>query len=202
MAGRLIGLGGYAGVGKDAVANILENEHGFTNVGAYSLGVHECLLTLNPHVKVAGDDYVRYAELWIEYSDPGRGFEDPYAEFKKVGEVRHLMQIMGTEVGRNMIGENVWVAMKWTRDIGPVLLGGGDVVLTGVRYQNEIDLIREVSHRAPTATGHAWWVYRPGFGPINAHTSDNALDDRDFDSVIFNDGTLEDLVRIVGVHLT
>jgi hypothetical protein len=37
------------------------------------------------------------------------------------------------------------------------------------------------------------WINRPGFGPVNEHISDNALDATDFDLIVCNEGSIEDL---------
>ena len=51
MTGQLIGIGGYAGSGKDAVADILEDSHGF--YGTFmSQPLNAALCRLNPQVEV------------------------------------------------------------------------------------------------------------------------------------------------------
>jgi hypothetical protein len=87
---------------------------------------------------------------------------------------------MGTEVGRMLFGENVWVDIA-DRKIQAI---EGPVVITDVRFENEAEYVR--SHG-----GEVWWVYRSGVGPVNSHASDNI--DFATDLIVPNDGTLEDL---------
>ena len=178
MTGRLIGIGGYAGTGKDAVATILEDSHGF--YGTFmSQPLNAALCRLNPQVEVRRGEVFRYVDLINQLG---------YTKAKELPEVRRLLQAMGTEVGRDMFGQTIWV------DLMEQTLAAhkpdDDVVVTGIRFPNEASMIRELG-------GELWWVYRPGYGPVNSHSSDNTLSLRHFDRVVVNDGTLEDLEQLV-----
>ena len=178
MTGRLIGIGGYAGTGKDAVATILEDSHGF--YGTFmSQPLNAALCRLNPQVEVRRGEVFRYVDLINQLG---------YTKAKELPEVRRLLQAMGTEVGRDMFGQTIWV------DLMEQTLAAhkpdDDVVVTGIRFPNEASMIRELG-------GELWWVYRPGYGPVNSHSSDNSISLRHFDRVVVNDGTLEDLEQLV-----
>ena len=109
MTGRLIGVGGYAGTGKDAVATILEDSHGF--YGTFmSQPLNAALCRLNPQVEVRRGEVFRYVDLINQLG---------YTKAKELPEVRRLLQAMGTEVGRDMFGQNVWI-------------GGGAIICPGV----------------------------------------------------------------------
>ncbi len=172
----LVGIGGHAGTGKDTVADFFVSELGFVSLGSFSVGLNECLLTVNPLVACN----VRYAEL---FRDCG-GYEG-YAQFKEHAEVRRLLQAFGHDVGREMIDKNVWVDLK-KREILAKQATGNKVVVTSIRYPNEIEMIKKLD-------GKTVWVSRPGFGPINSHASDNSLSRYDFEFEILNVRTLEDL---------
>ncbi len=76
--------------------------------------------------------------------------------------------------------EDVWVK---------ALLDGGmpaRLAISDVRFPNEADAIRAFG-------GLVVRVERPGVGPINGHESEIALDGYDFDLVVVNDGTLDEL---------
>ena len=69
------------------------------------------------------------------------------------------------------------------------LLDGGmpaRLAISDVRFPNEADAIRAFG-------GLVVRVERPGVGPINGHESEIALDGYDFDLVVVNDGTLDEL---------
>lgn len=182
MVARLVTVSGYATSGKDSVADILVEEFGWYKT-YMSKPLEQALLTLNPWVPWTGGDpqtntyWARYSELHARVG---------YDESKKNPEVRRLLQTLGTEVGRKMFGEDTWL------DIVDVeaqnkLASGINVVVTGVRYPNELAKFFRWSRSMSV------WVDRPGVGPVNDHSSDNTLTPDEFDVVCNNDGTLEDL---------
>ena len=93
-------------------------------------------------------------------------------------EVRSLLQRFGTQVGRMILGENVWVDTA-LRDLSK------RTVFTDVRFPNEADAIR-------SRHGIVIRVERSGVGPVNSHPSETGLDHYSFDVVIQNDGTIEE----------
>ena len=180
---RVVGLGGYARSGKGAVASILER-HGWYRT-FMSKPLHEAMLALDPIVFMNhwDDTNMRYSELI-----GSRGYEKAKAEFS---EVRRLLQVLGTEVGRKILGEDTWIdvieaelADAWVADPNQ------PQVITGIRFPNEIDMIRSLG-------GDLIWVERPGFGPANGHSSEQALDIGDFDYTLVNGGDLAGLEEIV-----
>ena len=60
-------------------------------------------------------------------------------EAKKTEEVRRLLQIFGTEIGRSLLGENIWVELA-TRN----LESSKNYVFTDVRFPNEADKIKNL----------------------------------------------------------
>lgn len=187
---RLYGLGGFAGSGKDAFADLITARRGFYKT-YMSKPLEEALLRVNPWLPLTIPEFIaRFdtrhlglrlvrARVWIRYRDLHAGVG--YVESKREPEVRELLQRLGTEVGRDMFGENVWVDAM-LRDI---LSQDDDTLVTGIRFRNEIEAIRSNG-------GVAVWVER-GLAPVNAHVSDNSLAPDDFDVVIDNTGTLGDL---------
>ena len=174
--GNLIGLGGYAYAGKDAFADVLEK-----NLGWYktymSKALRESLETLNPIVGLDVRDHILRFKEAIEILG--------YEEAKKLPEVRALLQRMGTEVGRKLWSEDFWVDLCF-KDAVKQLEAGRNVVITGIRYPNELFAIQSLS-------GTSVWVTRPENHAVNEHSSDNSLTPEDFDYTFKNEGTLEDL---------
>ena len=77
--------------------------------------------------------------------------------------VRERQQALGV-AARNHIGEDVWVdalASQWQP--------GGRYVVKNVRFPNE-------ARRILDAGGHVYRVDRPGYGPVNGHISETALE--------------------------
>lgn len=182
---RLIGLSGYAQSGKDTVGSILVENHGFTRV-SFADKLRECLYALNPLVGCS-TGYLKPDE-----TAPVQHFVDKFGwEWTKANTgSRELLQRLGTEVGRNILGENVWVdaALKG-------LDWNGSYVVTDVRFPNEYDAIT-------ARLGAVWRIERPGTEPVNAHPSETALDDRVFDLYLHNEGSIEDLEVMVDSIIT
>lgn len=85
---------------------------------------------------------------------------------------------------RGIIGADVWIRAALAR------VTSGRTVITDVRYPNEVEAVRSIG-------GVVVKVERPGFEPL-PNVADQALADFDeWDAVICNDGTVEDLARKV-----
>lgn len=194
----LVGLGGKLRSGKDEVADRL-SLYDFVKLGM-SDALHEAMLKIDPYVPVEIElgklqrwlmrvifrrdetvfDFERYSSICARVG---------YVEAKTNPEVRRLLQKLGTDVGRNMIGENVWVNIM-ARKIDDHRGAGHPVVVTGVRFRNEVAMIEELG-------GRAVWVDRPGIqAPTEgtaAHASENSVSEGDFSVTLLNDSTLESL---------
>ena len=177
----LIGIGGRLASGKDSIADYLSDAHGWQKMGM-SDPLHQSMMTLNPIVNMTHHHLVeelttvRYAELTVQ---------EGYTLAKENFEYRRLLQVFGTEVIRELFGNSVWVDFARKRVL-ECIGKQENVILTDLRYPNEIDLVRELG-------GSAWWVDRPGFNTAGEHTSENSVNEDDFDVTISNSGTLEDL---------
>lgn len=182
---RIIGITGYARHGKDTVARVLVRELGYTRVGLADI-MKAALLVLDPMVYVSNDPLDAGTETAVErLSDriEAQGWEGA----KTLPEVRRLLQVFGTEVGRNMLGEDVWIgaAVKATKGFY-----GSErkIVFSDIRFQNEADFIRR-------NRGEVWKVVRPDFdnGVPTTHASEREIATLRADWVIPNDGTKSQL---------
>lgn len=170
----LIGLHGYARSGKDSVGAVLIDKYGFTRV-ALADAVRDAVYALNPLIP------------WRSYAIPCTVQEavDAFGwdELKATDEGRRLLQAMGTEVGREIFGKNVWLDIA-AKKIDAVT---GPVVVTDIRFDNELLWLGKWTDSVSAK------VARPGYGPVNGHSSDAGIKDHYFDYHIKNDGSLEDL---------
>jgi len=185
----IVGIGGRLANGKDEVADYLVREHGWIKMGM-SDPLHEAMMKLDPIVTattVQYDQYDRSSLFTQTYSELTR--EEGYIRAKNNKEYRRLLQVFGTEVMRDMFGENVWVDIARKR-IKMTHQGDINVILTGIRYENELRLIDELG-------GVSWWVERPGFENRSSHASESTLSFEDFDVVLMNDGSLADLYLVI-----
>jgi len=102
---------------------------------------------------------------------------------------RKLLQLLGTEAGREIIHPNIWVNAlfaDYSKD--------SNWIITDVRFPNEAKAIKDKG-------GILIRINRPQYldnGLVirkNEHLSETSLDDYDkFDYVIENDGTVQDLI--------
>lgn len=176
---KLIGFGGRFAAGKDAAADHLVEAHGWLKTGM-SEPLHTAMLALDPLIPISAP----YASSHVRYSELVRRVG--YTTAKENEEVRRLLQVLGTEIGRKMFGENVWVDIA-AHNISELLDLGIDVAITGIRYLNEVDMIHNLG-------GTLIWIDRPSESeavvPGLAHISE-ALTSEHFDEIIVNDSTLE-----------
>lgn len=166
----IIGLSGHAGAGKDSVGRILVDQ-GYVRVSLAD-GVREAVYRLNPECN----------------SVPVRNIVDLFGWEKAKREapaIRELLQVMGSEVGRAMFGNDCWIK-RADRKI-EALPNTAKVVITDIRFPNEALWVRKMG-------GAVVNVVRPGIKAVNDHASEVALPDNLIDATLDNDGTLDDLV--------
>lgn len=174
----VLGLSGWARAGKDTVADYLVAEHGFVKL-SFAAPMRTSLEALNPIVglsrKLGGTTTMRLDSVIHEWGWDGYK-ESPYGD-----EMRALMQRFGTEVGRNIFGQNFWVdqAMKLAQQ-------HNKVVFSDLRFKNEAQAVLD-------AGGDAWRITRTGVEAVNDHISEHDLDDFPFSTHINNDGDIEKL---------
>jgi hypothetical protein len=220
-------VGGRLTSGKDAFADHLVANHGFIKLGMSDV-LAEALYTLNPWVQVTADTsplfkkYIRqHVPIWVRIASSilfeGTHFfkyrdlidELGYVDTKKATEARELLQRLGTEVGRELLGENIWVdaVKKKILDLQDVAARneyalGEKIVVTGVRFPNELNLVEQLRYGGPVrrqwGEANSIWVERPSLPPLDPdpskrHASEGSVKAQDFDYVLMNDGTLEDL---------
>ncbi len=188
-------VGGRLASGKDTFADHLVEKHGFVKLGMSDI-LAEALYRLNPWIEqgprpidvksyVSWPSHVRYQQIVDRLG---------YVEAKKYPEARRLLQQLGTEVGRQLLGEDIWVQGA-ARRIDAALLAGHQVVITGIRYENELGLDKYI--KAWPAAVTSIWVDRPQEldAAAAAHSSEQ-LDDEHFEYLVNNYGTLEQLYQV------
>lgn len=173
---KLIGFTGYARSGKDTAAGFLCSELGYSRV-AFADALREMALAVDCYVDMRPDFAVgepkprRLSELVDEL-----GWESA----KKFPDVRRLLQRLGTEAGREILGDTVWIDLA----VGKAAKITGPVVVSDVRFPNEVDAIHANG-------GIVVRVERPGCEPALGHVSDAGQGELDVDVTITNDSTLE-----------
>lgn len=217
--GKLVGLGGELRAGKDEAADHLVKKHGFVKMGMSDV-LNEALQKIGPNgpwvrlsrnVVLADTDRIwRYKGDFIRYGTLLATVG--YVAAKEHIDVREYLQGLGTEVGREMIDQDVWVKMAEAR-IRDHWAQGKDVVITAMRFPNELDMLKRLG-------GHSVWIARSaskrlestgdvgtpengfkaadgGNAGVTAHKSETSVSRDDFSYTIHNEGTLKELYRMV-----
>jgi hypothetical protein len=185
--GRLIGMTGFPGAGKDSFADLLVEKHGWVKL-AWADPLYEMAIATNPILFIYKCIPVRLK--WLV----GR---IGWTRAKLHPQVRRYLQILGTECVRDNLGEDVFVGAL-SRKIDDLLYKGIDVVISGCRFDNEIEAIT-------TRGGIIVRVNRESRkrrkkrGRKKEHIADSGRVFKKAHMTFENDGTLEDLGRFASV---
>lgn len=144
----IVGLSGKARSGKDYLARTVVVPQGYLP------------LSLANHFKIsaaAKNPLLLIQELW---------------ETDKSDEMRRFLQEEGTERGRNVYGENIWLrhAELWMYYFG--LFGMTKFVFPDLRFENEVEWVQGLGGRVFRIQGRGGLT-----GDAAAHPSETALDD-------------------------
>lgn len=166
----IVGIIGFAHVGKSQVAQTLIDEYNFTLI-KFADGLKNMLRAIG------------LTEEEIE----GQLKEKPC---EKLGgqTPRHAMITLGTDWGRKLIHEDLWV-LAWRKYA--LESTTERIVVDDCRFLNEAGMIRRLG-------GVIWHVERPGYGPVKHHQSELEHLQIRTDALLKNDGSvdqLKDLVR-------
>jgi len=185
----IIGICGLIGSGKGTVADILVEEHNFKKLSfadALKDGVAAMFSWNRADLEGDTQDSREFRELpdlfWT-------------SETGKTITPRLVLQLVGTECMRNGFFDGIWVSIvkqKLLQDIN------ANWVIPDTRFPNEINMIHQVG-------GKVWQVKRGqdpewfeplrenNIIPTDVHPSEYEWVRSNFDQVIENEGTLEDL---------
>lgn len=160
----VVAFTGVAGSGKSTATKYLVERHGYTLV------------------KFAGPlkDMMRVIGLTEEEIE-GSLKEKP-CNLLAGKTPRHAMQTLGTEWGRNSIGDGFWINL-WRERVVEILGQAGRVVIDDCRFDNEAKAIRKLG-------GDIYKIEGRG-GIAGGHVSENGCGDQDLS--IANEGSIEEL---------
>jgi hypothetical protein len=178
----IVALIGAKRSGKDTVGRILCEERGFARVSIAD-NIRAAAYALDPII-----GYNLSTEQLMSLAD----FVDKLGWFEAQNhpEVRNTLQRMGREMVLPTFGEDAWFNLALKQ--GSALVNSGNVVITDFRYCHEVDDFH-YHYRADYKCA-VWMVERPGFaGDPDGHPSEHEWKVADYDAVITNDGTLEEL---------
>ena len=169
---KIIGITGRARSGKDTLASFLVDHHHFGRV-ALADPLREFIADITG---------LEYHELL-----DGPAKEEPIAWLGGKSP-RQMMQTLGTEWGREMVDDGIWLAVCGRRIERLKREGFVGVVVPDIRFDNEAEFIRSKG-------GVVVEVRRDGAAAVSAHASEAGISEHLIDYCVHNNGTLLDLAR-------
>jgi len=159
---RLIGLTGPAGCGKNLVASMVPDA-----------------------VVIQLADPI-YAALSAILGIPDTVLRQRATKEKPIDWLgkspRQLLQTLGTDWGRTLVDEDIWLRIARRRIEELAASGAAAVVIADVRFDNEARMVQEMG-------GEVWGVDRGPTAEVSPHVSEAGLSPGMVDRVIDNTGT-------------
>lgn len=164
---KLIGLAGPAYCGKDTVGKILREQFP-VRTASFADPIRDMLRkTFNLTAEHFYGSLKEVPLPWLNKSP------------------RQLMQTLGTEWGRGLVHEDLWLMLA-EQKIKQYHDSGYHAAITDCRFENEATRIRQ-------AGGVIWHIQRGDVKSVSAHKSEAGVAYRFGDTIIDNNGTLEQL---------
>jgi hypothetical protein len=191
MAYRIIGLNGKKDSGKDTAGAYLVERCGYTRVSfAVPLKVSAAAsLGLPPDPETFEEwknDPCARVQLLI-YAGDEHSEDD--AEVVVDISVREYLQFYGTEGHRDVFGADFW-----TRQLIEALDANENYVITDSRFVNECSAVRD-------AGGTIIEIVRDSSDTADAHASEDSLPKELVDTVLYNNGSIEDLYKTLDAYM-
>ncbi len=180
-----VALTGLARSGKDTVGRILVDQYGYRRV-SFADGVRQVALAIDPMVG-GGRLPLSTTRLSTLVEDVG------WDEAKSYTEVRRLLQVIGTEAGREIFGHDVWVDLA----LKAVEAETRPLAFTDVRFANEAAAARKRGQIDGRGTALIRMVRSVGNETLTngrgGHASETGVATLLVDHEVSNDGTIGDL---------
>jgi hypothetical protein len=169
----IVGLCGPAGAGKNTVAGLLRAHHGYVEL-AFADPLYEAVSAISMlPVETLKDRAVKEMPVeWLGGLSP-----------------RRLLQLLGTDFGRDMVTQDIWVAHLVRRVEANVAAGHRRIAVTDVRFDNECDAIHALGGVVvEVARGDASAGLEAAAA---AHSSERGVGRERIDAVVRNVSTLD-----------
>ena len=186
----LIGIVGLIGSGKDTVAQRLVDKHGYRR-DSFAKSLKDAVASMFNWDRDMLEGSTKESREWREHPDPFWS-----KQFGKPVTPRWVLQYFGTEVMRGQMYDAIWVDSCLGR------YNGKPTVISDTRFPNEVEQIRARGGkiiRVKKGRDPEWFTnYIEGrIVPKNVHSSEYVWARSEYDHVILNDGSLEDLYKHV-----
>ena len=222
---NLIGISGKIGSGKDTLGSILQDysdDDYQIKKFADTIKNTVCMWIGCTRAQLEDQKFkeTELGEEWTKYRIITKGLPNYYVSTLEEAEanVRHsnqryvkvmmtprlMLQLLGTEAGREIMHPNIWVNSLFAdyvcndcgkqvcsideEDTGQMIhYSYPNWIVTDVRFPNEAKAIKDRG-------GIVIRINRPLYRLNEQHASETALDNYEFDHVIENDGSLDELI--------
>lgn len=128
----IIGLLGFIDSGKNTVGKYIVEKYGFEQL-SFAGSLKDCVAVMFNWDRKLLEGDTKESRIWREQVDEYWS--------KKLGWIvtpRKVLQLMGTEAGRNIFGKNIWVASTLKK-----VYNNKNYIITDCRFKNECDAIKE-----------------------------------------------------------
>jgi hypothetical protein len=194
---KKIGLAGKSGSGKNVIADMICSKYGYQQI-AVADGIRQEVAQFirasmegwawNPPNSVGwvGCLLPVIEELPGSFEVVLEAFEKAVYAKPTPPEIRVMLQWWGTEYRRSKDPD------YWIKQLSNRLDNDFEIVISDVRLPDEMKTIR--AHG-----GEVWLIERDGISHVGiaGHLTEHALEDVEFDRVIQNNGTLDDLENCI-----
>lgn len=204
----IIGVCGFIGSGKDTIADYLVNFYEFRRE-SFANTLKDAVSAVFGWDRTLLEGRTKQAREWREQVDPW------WAERLNTPNLtpRWVLQYWGTEVCRKAFHDSIWIASLENK-----LRNSQDhIVISDCRFPNEIKSIKDaggivirvkrgpepewydaaVSMNKGEVGNMTWAISKDKIAKLGIHASETAWVGTDFDVVIDNNGTIDDLFNQV-----
>ena len=194
----IIGVCGFIGSGKDTIADYLTNFHGFRRE-SFANSLKDAVSYVFGWDRTMLEGRTKQAREWREQVDPW------WAERLNMPNLtpRWVLQYWGTEVCRKGFHDDIWIASLENK----IRNSKDDIVISDCRFPNEIASIKNAGGivlRVKRGPEPEWYevaqyanggteMFKERLKSYNIHASETAWVGTDFDFVLENNETIDEL---------
>jgi hypothetical protein len=203
----IVGVAGFIGSGKDTIADYLITFKGFRRM-SYAEPLKDAISAIFGWDRELLEGTTKYSREWRDTIDPW------WAERLDIKHLtpRWVLQQWGTEVGRRAFHDDIWIAsvenkLRSIKD---------DIVISDCRFPNELKSVKRaggITIRVMRGPNPNWYdsavslnkgYYSSGYVEARkiledngVHASEYSSVGLDYDYIVENNGTIDDLHRKV-----